>query len=53
MLRLLLIGAAGYIAYTFAKTFVRSVPGDFEPVGLLSSPDRSQEFDPGRGNPAG
>jgi hypothetical protein len=38
MMRLLLVGLFGYAAYRFARAFVRSVPGDFEPVGLLPPP---------------
>ena len=35
MMRLLLVGFFGYATYRMARAFVRSVPDDFEPVGLL------------------
>lgn len=38
MMRLLLVGLFGYATYRVARGFVRSVPGDFEPVGLLPPP---------------
>ena len=38
MMRLLLVGLFGYATYRLARAFVRSVPGDFEPVGLLPPP---------------
>jgi hypothetical protein len=39
MMRLLLVGLFGYAAYKLASAFVRSVPSDFEPVGLLPPPE--------------
>jgi hypothetical protein len=41
MMRLLLVGLFGYATYRLARAFVRSVPGDFEPVGLLPPPETS------------
>ena len=38
MIRLLLVGLFGFVTYRYARAFIRSVPGDFEPVGLLSPP---------------
>ena len=38
MIRLLLVGLFGYVTYRYARAFVRSVPDDFEPVGLLPAP---------------
>ena len=38
MIRLLLVGLFGYVTYRYARAFVRSVPDDFEPVGLLPPP---------------
>ena len=38
MMRLLLVGLFGYATYRMARAFVRSVPSDFEPVGLLPPP---------------
>jgi hypothetical protein len=38
MMRLLLVGLFGYATYRLARAFVRSVPDDFEPVGLLEPP---------------
>jgi len=38
MMRLLLVGLFGYVTYRYARAFVRSVPGDFEPVALLPPP---------------
>ena len=35
MIRLLLVGLFGYVTYRYARAFIRSVPDDFEPVGLL------------------
>ena len=36
MMRLLLVALFGYATYRLARAFVRSVPDDFEPVGLLA-----------------
>jgi hypothetical protein len=41
MIKLLLVGVFGYVAYRYARAFVRSVPGDFEPVGLLPPPPKA------------
>jgi hypothetical protein len=38
MARLILLAALGYVGYRVAKRFIRSVPSDFEPVGLLPPP---------------
>ena len=38
MIKLLLVGVFGYVAYRYARAFIRSVPDDFEPVGLLPPP---------------
>ena len=38
MMRLLLVGLFGYATYRLALAFVRSVPDDFEPIGLLPPP---------------
>ena len=38
MIRLLLVGLFAYATYRVARGFVRSVPTDFEPVGLLPPP---------------
>jgi len=38
MIRLLLVGLFGYLTYRSARAFIRSVPDDFEPVGLLPPP---------------
>ena len=34
MMRLLLVGLFGLATYKLARAFVRSVPDDFEPIGL-------------------
>ena len=39
MMRLLLVALFGLATYKFARAFVRSVPGDFEPIGLLPAPE--------------
>jgi hypothetical protein len=38
MIRLLLVGLFGYVTYRYARAFIRSVPDNFEPVGLLPPP---------------
>lgn len=38
MMRLLLVALFGYATYRLTRAFVRSVPDDFEPVGLLAPP---------------
>jgi hypothetical protein len=42
MLRIIVIAALGYVGYRAAKRFVRSVPSDFEPVGLLPPPAKEE-----------
>jgi hypothetical protein len=37
MIRLIILALLGYGAYRLARHFVRSVPGDFEPI-LLAPP---------------
>lgn len=39
MMKLLLVALFGLATYKIARDFVRSVPGDFEPVGLLPPPN--------------
>jgi hypothetical protein len=48
MIRLLLAGLVGYAVYRAGRRFVRSVPVDFEPVGLLPPPDRKPRRTAGR-----
>ena len=38
MMRMLLVALFGYATYRLARAFVRSVPDDFEPIGLLPPP---------------
>ena len=38
MTRLILLAALGYVGYRVAKRFVRTMPDNFEPVGLLPAP---------------
>ena len=38
MMRLVLVALFGYASYRLARAFVRSVPDDFEPIGLLAPP---------------
>ena len=35
MIRILLAGLVGYALYRAGRRFIRSVPADFEPIGLL------------------
>jgi hypothetical protein len=48
MIRLLLVGLFSYVTYRYARAFVRSVPDDFEPVGLLAPPKPATATDRSR-----
>ena len=48
MMRILLFGLVGYVAYRVGREFVESVPSDFEPVPALPSPDSLRRADKAR-----
>lgn len=46
MFRLAILGALGFIAYRIGREFVRSVPDDFEPVGVPPAGQRKSPRKP-------